>query len=185
MSNIEKNIKNALKQRIIKNHYKDNLIIIEEMTLGNSLSRIDMLAFNTKLSGFEIKSDFDNLLRLDNQVIQYNKYFEEITLIIGYKLFYNAMEKIPDWWGVWIYEIVDDNRINFIKARANKLNKNVEKASILSLMKKNELLKIFNEDNSLSKNKNKIDICIEASKFLSLKEIKSILKKILSLKNSF
>ena len=69
----EKSLKQALFD-YIRHQYQawNSVLIIDELAIKNGLSRIDTAVIGNEIHGFEIKSDFDNLGRLIDQVSIYS-----------------------------------------------------------------------------------------------------------------
>lgn len=74
--------------------------LIEELGLCRGQVRIDLAVVNGLLHGFEIKSDRDSLRRLPSQAEVYSRVFERMTLVVGVRHLTEAMEVVPDWWGI-------------------------------------------------------------------------------------
>jgi hypothetical protein len=83
-------------------HGDETTSIVEEMGLWSGSVRIDIAVINGKLSGFELKSDKDNLNRLPLQAEIYSKVFDAVTLVVGSKHAAQAWKHIPEWWGVMV-----------------------------------------------------------------------------------
>lgn len=135
-------IRKALKKYLFKNK-KGEIIILEELGILHGAVRIDLVVLNCNLHGYEVKSDFDNLKRLPEQVKAYNSVFDFITLVVGYKHAPAAMKLIPEWWGIKIVELDSKNKINFITLRENKENPKPDCLSIAKLLWKDEALSLL------------------------------------------
>lgn len=87
--------------RLAKQHAGDDSTrVVQEMGVWNGAVRVDIAVINGELSGFELKSDSDNLLRLPQQADIYSRVFDRMTLVVGQKHAAKAVELIPAWWGV-------------------------------------------------------------------------------------
>jgi len=73
--------------------------IIEELGLNGV--RVDLVAVDDKLRGFEIKSDRDSLRRLPLQIEVYSEILEEVTIVTGQRHLAAVMAIVPAWWAVW------------------------------------------------------------------------------------
>jgi hypothetical protein len=77
-------------------------IIMNELTIGNYLRRVDLAIFtNCKLIAFEIKSEADSLYRLDGQVDTYLKYFDKVIVISDSKFIPKMVTNLPKSVGLW------------------------------------------------------------------------------------
>ena len=83
--------------------HKDT-ILVHELGLFQGKSRIDIAIINGSLYGYEIKSDSDNLLRLDDQLQAYSKVFDYLTFIVGPSHLTKVKAKLPRWCGLYIAE---------------------------------------------------------------------------------
>ena len=90
--------------RDLKVAYKDDPEhkIVEELGINHGSVRADIAVINGIMDCYEIKSDRDTLQRLPEQIRAYNAVFDKITLVVGFSHVYEALEIIPDWWGVKI-----------------------------------------------------------------------------------
>lgn len=130
-------------------HSRDNIIrIFNELAIENGTSRIDIAVVNSLMHGFEIKSDCDTLERLPGQLADYNNVFDKITLIVGKKHLYDAINMIPDWWGVVVAKININNEVIFNRIRDAEINQLQIGPSIARLLWKEEALNILEKYNS-------------------------------------
>jgi hypothetical protein len=139
-------IREALKHQILmRRRNKFEPLIIDEFAIEHGAARIDILVVNNILHGYEIKSDRDNLYRLPDQVRLYNNVFDRITLIVGYSQAYEALEIIPEWWGVKLVTQNSIGTIHFADARSPKNNPLQDKVSLIRLLWKEEALSFLEE----------------------------------------
>ena len=75
-------------------------VLVRELGLCQGRGRIDLAVVGEELHGYEVKSDFDSLRRLPEQVALYGKVFDRVTLVCGDKHLGGALELVPRWWGV-------------------------------------------------------------------------------------
>ncbi|MFA6586300.1 MAG: sce7726 family protein [Candidatus Paceibacterota bacterium] len=133
--------------------------IFEEFGVSHGTARIDFAIINGVMHGYEIKSDRDTLDRLPEQMKQYNKVFDKMTLVVGKKHLYHAVNTIPSWWGIILVKI-EENKIIFQTIREDEKNQEQIDVSIARLLWREEALKILKEKNKakgfLSKNRNMI-----------------------------
>lgn len=76
-------------------------VLIEEMGVEHGTARVDVALIGPSLQGFEIKSDFDTLDRLANQMHAYHGVFHEVTLVSTDGYLTQAEKLLPMWWGLW------------------------------------------------------------------------------------
>ncbi len=138
----DKNIREALIESIKKKNNNHSFRIIEEMNVCDGASRIDVAVANGQLCGYEIKSDADNLDRLDIQMASYNKTFDKITIVIGSKFTEKIFNYIPEFWGVCVAKN-DRDKVKLCYIRKAKYNTNVDVYALLDLLWKDEILDIL------------------------------------------
>ena len=90
--------------------------ILEEIEIGKSRADVVMV-LPKRIVGIEIKSDADTYERLNRQVKDYNKYFDENYLVVGSTHAMQCSKHIPLWWGIISVEIVDDKYLDFYVVR--------------------------------------------------------------------
>lgn len=138
-------IRKALKTNL-KNIYKLNphVRVIEELGIIHGLARIDLAVINGSIHGYELKSDLDTLLRLPAQMKVYNSVLDKVTLVVGKRHLYKAINLIPDWWGITIAKIINpDESVSFCNIREAEQNPDQDIIAIASLLWKEEALDIL------------------------------------------
>lgn len=97
----DEDIRNLTLKQLYQQHQNDqDTRIINEMGLINGASRVDIAVVNGILHGYELKSESDNLLRLPQQIKNYNRIFERMTIVVDRKYVEQVKEIVPDWWGI-------------------------------------------------------------------------------------
>lgn len=118
-----------------KNKNYSNSIIASEFVFDNFSRRADLLLIDSgRFFAYEIKSEFDSLVRLEGQIEQYLDYFDKLTLVVAPKHLKSALAKSPEC--VEVLEI-KDNKFKLI--RRGKINKKHNSEKILRLLKVKEL----------------------------------------------
>jgi hypothetical protein len=140
-------IRNSLKTGPLKKYIVDsNSLVLDEFNISLGLVRADIAVVNGVLHGIEIKSERDNLTRLDNQLKEYNKFFEYITIVTCEKFKDKILENYPSNYGVLIAKI-EKNKIVFNKLRIAKKNYSVDKLCLVQALWKEELIHILESIN--------------------------------------
>lgn len=141
-------IRSALKKKLDNHHANDSkLRIIEELGVRHGTTRIDIAVVNGIMHGYEIKSDRDTLERLPEQINEFNAVFDKLTLVVGKRHLYDAINLIPDWWGVMVAKINENNEVVFHAIREAERNQEQIGVSIARLLWKKEALQILEEQN--------------------------------------
>ncbi len=122
--------------------------IFEEFGVSHGAARIDVAVINGVMHGYEIKSDRDTLKRLPEQMKEYNAVFDKLTLVVGKRHLYHAVNTVPGWWGIVLAKKVAGNKVVFQEIRANGNNQHQVVVSIARLLWRAEALRILEEKNS-------------------------------------
>lgn len=139
-------IRSALREALRKLHARDKkLRIIEELGLSHGTARIDIAVVNGIIHGYEIKSDQDTLQRLPEQMNIFNAVFDKVTLVVGKSHLYNAINIIPDWWGIIVAKADPNGSIIFNIIREGENNKGQNSVFVARLLWREEALKILEE----------------------------------------
>ncbi len=113
-----------LNQLLIKKHDLYNTAALTELPIGDS--KADFIMINGRGVVYEIKTDLDNLLRLDNQIKDYYKVFSYVYVVVGNKQLSHVKEFLKDQ-KVGIYELTASGKlICRKKALCNKENLSYE-----------------------------------------------------------
>ena len=146
MNTNDKIIRTALKTYLKNLHARDCKVrIVEEFGVENGASRVDVAVVNGILHGYEIKSDRDTLSRLPEQMDAYNSVFDRVTLIVGKQHIYEAINLVPDWWGILIAKVGPDSSVIFNCIREAKENLGQSNLSIAKLLWRGEALRILED----------------------------------------
>jgi len=139
-------IRSTLKKKLENRHAKDKKVrIIEELGIRHGAARIDIAVVNGKMHGYEIKSDQDTLQRLPEQIEIFNSVFDKVTLVVGKRHLYNAINIVPDWWGVIVAKIDKNNSVVFNVIRKGENNRDQDGISVAKLLWREEALGILEE----------------------------------------
>src|SRR5260370_36720159 len=97
----DRDVRKALRAQLILEHRGEpDTLMIQEMAIPRGAARIDIAVVNGWLHGYEIKSDLDTLVRLVSQRDAYCGVFDRVTLVVGERHVRDAIEFVPDWWGI-------------------------------------------------------------------------------------
>lgn len=122
----------------------DTTGVIEELEVAGGRVRADIVKVaNNEIHAYEIKSDLDTLARLPRQARFYNQIFSTVTLVVGTEHVIEALYEIPDWWGVIVAEIYEDE-LSLNEIRQAKPNISTNHDLIYNLMRKHELVQLLN-----------------------------------------
>jgi len=125
---------------LLVNHFiRDNAVSCFEIKADKS--RLDYLRINGASISYEIKSELDNLIKLEKQINDYSKLFEYNYIVIHSNHLKNAKEIIPKNYG-----IVNITKNKFIIEKEARLNKNIDPLKQIELLTKKEIKKAFGID---------------------------------------
>lgn len=148
MKSTDLDIRKALYKDIlikIKKQYPETKII-EELGLCQGNVRIDLVAINSHIYGFEIKSESDDLRRLPIQIKYYSKILDKITIVIDKKHLDKVKKIIPEWWGIIVAKKCSKENIILLQERTSKLNRKIDSNLLVQLLWKDETIKILKEN---------------------------------------
>jgi hypothetical protein len=128
----------ALTATLARRHGPETLIV-PELGLCQAEARIDLAMVNGHLTGWEVKTAADTLVRLPRQESVYSRVFDRMWLAADARHVESALDLIPAWWGVC--EIVStDAGVRFRKVRDGRINRSVDLHAIVRLLWRDEVL---------------------------------------------
>lgn len=139
-------LREALKQKLSVRYSGDsNTRILEELAIRHGAARVDVAVVNGIIHGYELKSDHDTLKRLPAQAKIYSSVLDRITLIVGERHFNEAIDIIPDWWGVKIAKMSSRGGLHFTEIRRARNNPSQEILAVSKLLWREEALTLLEE----------------------------------------
>lgn len=101
---IDKDVRRAFYEYI--RPLKPSSMFIHEMafTVDKEEGRVDLVAVDTKMHGFEIKSDADSLTRLTRQVRVYSKVMDTMSMVVTNRHESGTRRIVPSSWGIYMYD---------------------------------------------------------------------------------
>jgi hypothetical protein len=79
--------------------HDENTLLVDALGLCRGTVRVDLAIVNGILKGYEIKSERDNLTRLENQASVYSQVFDTVTLVAAERHLMAAKAIVRSWWG--------------------------------------------------------------------------------------
>lgn len=163
----EAQIRKALIDRLSASSSGTETAFISELFVDSFSRRADLVMANCKLSVFEIKSERDNLDRLEGQISSYENFFEEVTVVCATRHQLNVEALVSDHIGVWLVGL--NGHLTILrKAKATPLPCIENWLSFLPVDELKQLLK--NNELCASGNRNRL---IEAASLLTLKHVRT------------
>lgn len=167
----DKDIRKILRNKLSKNKSR----LIDEYEVGSR--RADLVEIKkNKMICYEIKSDRDNLKRLEGQIKEYSKFFDEIIVVVGEKYKDQVLDLIPTYCGIYL---VESDSIKII--RKPLPHNKVKIKNVMSLLWKDELNQIIEENGFPKKYKRvaKTDQCKYIISEISETKLKTTCRNIL------
>ncbi|MBR5614123.1 MAG: sce7726 family protein [Clostridia bacterium] len=133
----ETTIKSAFINNVLsktKNH-----ITIFELNTNNC--RVDLCKINGESVAFEIKTDLDNLKRLNNQLTDYLDVFEEVYVICSEDKYVSILEAIPECVGIYTYKVNRLGNYIFTKTKPASQKHNICHTKQLELISKRDKIR--------------------------------------------
>lgn len=131
-------MRTAVRTRLTELHAEDGSRFVDELVLGG-VTRVDMAVINGSLSGFELKSERDDLRRLPVQVEVYSRVLDYATLVVAARHHAHAVDALPSWWGVFVAHMGAEG-VELEEARPAALNPSVDPTALVRLLWRDEIL---------------------------------------------
>lgn len=144
---------NFIKQILMKGK---SHVTIFELPVGSS--RVDLCKINGTSVAYEIKTDLDNFNRLEKQIEDYYKIFEEVYIICSESNKDNIISVIPQMCGIYTYKQTKSGRYIFKIYRSAKKNTQIDTTKQLQILRKAEFYQFFKICTNISKKKELIEI---------------------------
>jgi hypothetical protein len=133
-------VRALLKRHLADAHASTPTVILDELGLCQGDVRVDVVAINGELAGFEIKSPADSLARWPNQCLVYSKVVDRAWLVATDKALQAA--KPPAWWG--LMRVVETaNQLGIRVLREAQRNPSPDPLSIAQLLWHAEALAVL------------------------------------------
>lgn len=156
---------------ILQNNEKS--IFVSEFPFNFQKRRADILTIDDDLThAIEIKSDIDNIYKLNSQIDDYLKSFNKVSIFISTKHIkvINTLHK-----NIGIFILKNDE---IICKRKPKIRKNLNKRILLDFLSTSEIKALSNQNTT---NMSRIDLILEMESKISLYKINKL--AVISLKN--
>jgi len=124
----------ALVDDLLESH--PDAVVLREFTCP--AGRVDLLAITDALHGFEVKSDFDSLQRVDAQLAAYSRYCQTLTFVAGRTLAIQLLRSLPSWCGVRL-AIRGEHGVSLLDLRESRRNPLADAQHAALLLHREEL----------------------------------------------
>jgi hypothetical protein len=140
----DSDIREAVRVRLAEIHADEpGTLFRNELGLCLGETRVDVVAINGQISGYEIKSARDTLARLPTQRDLYNRVLDYATVVAEGRHMDRVRQIVPRWWGLW--QAVDDGaRVAIRELRPPRVNrKHLDRLSLAQLLWRDEALAVL------------------------------------------
>ncbi|MEE7596435.1 sce7726 family protein [Acinetobacter baumannii] len=129
--------KNFIANKILLGkHSLNTATMLTEFRVGKN--KADCVILNGKSTCYEIKTDYDSLVRLNEQLYSYCQIFDEVNIVCSYKHI-NEIKKIPEHIGI----ILLSNKLTFQEIRKPiARNDNINKLLMMQSLRKDEYIEL-------------------------------------------
>jgi hypothetical protein len=128
-------------------HYHEcpNTLVIDELGIAHGKNRADIAVLNGIMHGFEIKSSKDTLSRLPEQITEYSRCFEKVSVIAAPNHIAKLLLMLPDWCGLILATKGSKGAIAFSTIRRAKKNPQIEIYAMAHFLWRKEIIEILSQ----------------------------------------
>lgn len=130
-------------KRLQRDKSNAETVVIDELGLAHSRSRIDVAVINGCIHGYEIKSAKDTLDRLATQIEIYRQTLQKLTIVTAPKHVTGVMSHAPEWCGVIAAEQGPRGGINFHVLRNATPNPEIDPVMMAHLLWRDEVVELL------------------------------------------
>jgi hypothetical protein len=171
--------KNVLIDKLLfKIHSPKTSSLITEFRVGNS--KADFVLLNGKSKCYEIKTEYDTLSKLETQVEDYLRVFDDVNIVLHEKHISAAFKMLPE--SVNVYNLQKNNTLTLLQRANNRNYDRFEIKTLINSLRLPELKDICGSLTGESINVNNINIyrhCHQVLASFSDLEIKNEFRKVL------
>lgn len=118
------------------------LAILEELRVHNGNAIADIVTIHDEAHCYEIKGETDNISRLKKQGAYYDMAFRRITLVTTENHISNALNTIPEHWGLMLVTKKEDGLV-LKKLKEAKISPEFDKEKAALTLWKEEMLSLL------------------------------------------
>jgi hypothetical protein len=118
-------------------------LVVDELGVQHGSCRIDIAVISAQLRAIEIKAETDTLSRLERQVVAYGLVADRATLIASECHVPQALQRLPEWWGIICARRARCGGIVFRRLRPERVNSNVDPIALARLLWRDEAISIL------------------------------------------
>jgi hypothetical protein len=130
-------VQESLRQEVLAAAIPRRVAAIYEFWVPRSNERADVVVIDSRMDGFEIKTERDTLKRLPRQAAAYARLFDRCHVVLAERHVEDALEILPRWWGVMAIRVGDSP--GFEKVREADVNYGVDPETLVRLLWRTEV----------------------------------------------
>lgn len=127
-----------LRREVIKDH---DAVVIDELTLQRKDGRIDVAVVDSRLRGYEIKSEADKLTRLAKQTKIYGRVFDQLSVVVDDRHLQQVVKEVPKFWGLYLW--LPDTGVGVVREPTQ--NPEIHKLSLAQLLWRDVAMSLLKE----------------------------------------
>lgn len=131
------------KKRLQHFHDCPNTIVIDELGIAHGKNRADIAVLNGAFHCFEIKSSKDTIVRLPEQLSEYSKCFERISVISAPNHIQKIMTILPSWCGLILATKGVKGAVAFKTIKRPKKNPQLEIIAMAHFLWRREIIELL------------------------------------------
>ncbi|MBE0472118.1 MAG: sce7726 family protein [Methyloprofundus sp.] len=144
MDSTDFEIREALHRKLLKPYHRcSSTLIVDELGLAHGKNRIDIAVLNGYLHGYEIKSAKDNLQRLTEQLREYRRSLQKLTIVVAPNHLDKVLSISPEWAGIIEAQKGPRGGISFSCIRKASMNPEVDGAALAHLLWRKEAIELL------------------------------------------
>lgn len=137
-------IREALVRKRLRPFRQDmDSLVLQELGLAHARVRVDVAVLNGVLHGYEIKSDRDNLNRLEIQLEIYQQALQKLTFVVAERHASSVIDIAPNWCGVLVVWRGPRGGLHFDVRRQSSRNPEVNRFIMAHLLWRDEVQSIL------------------------------------------
>lgn len=129
--------------RLSRANRQAGTLVIDELGLAHAQSRVDVAVLNGCLHGYEIKSERDNLLRLERQLATYRQTLEKLTIVSASSHVAAISSFVPEWAGIIEAQQGPRGGIRFVSIRHARRNPEIDPVMVAHLLWRAEAIDLL------------------------------------------
>ena len=133
------------KKKLRHYHECPNTLVIDELGVAHGKNRADIAVLNGTIHGFEIKSSKDTLSRLPEQINEYSRCFEKVSIIAAPNHIERLQLMLPSWCGLILATKGAKGAITFKTIRRAQKNPKIEIYAMAHFLWRKEIIEILTQ----------------------------------------